>query len=124
MIRQLIKSSPLVVSLISALAVTPLLFRGSPVLAQMMHSPMNNPSMTGSSTPSFSDVMLRMGSRGEKVSQVQTLLNQQGFYNGSINGVFDQSTRSAVMAFQRSHKLRVDGIVGRQTITALSKSRS
>lgn len=56
--------------------------------------------------------------------QVQTLLKQQGFYQGSVNGVFGQQTRKAVMAFQKSKNLAVDGIVGPQTMAAMNQSGS
>lgn len=66
--------------------------------------------------------LLHLGSKGEAVRQVQTLLKQKGFYRGSVNGVFDQQTRKAVMAFQKSKNLPVDGIVGPQTMAAMNQS--
>ena len=62
---------------------------------------------------------LTVGSRGERVKTAQTLLKQQGFYTASVNGVFDNKTRSAVIKFQKSKGLRADGIVGRQTLASL-----
>ena len=62
---------------------------------------------------------LTVGSRGERVKTAQNLLKQQGFYTASVNGVFDNKTRSAVMKFQKSKGLRADGIIGRRTLTYL-----
>ncbi|MBH8564550.1 peptidoglycan-binding protein [Nostoc sp. CENA67] len=63
--------------------------------------------------------VLRIGSKGESVKVAQNSLKQQGFYTGTVNGVFDNQTREAVIKFQQSKKLRADGIIGRQTLAAL-----
>ena len=62
---------------------------------------------------------LTVGSRGEKVKTAQNLLKQQGFYTASLNGVFDNKTRSAVINFQKSKGLKADGIIGRRTLAYL-----
>ena len=62
------------------------------------------------------------GSRGETVSQVQTKLKQWGYYTGSVDGVFGQSTYDAVVWFQRTNGLTADGTVGGATLTALGIS--
>ena len=62
------------------------------------------------------------GSRGETVSQVQTKLKQWGYYTGSVDGVFGQSTYDAVVWFQRANGLTADGTVGGATLTALGIS--
>ena len=86
------------------------------------------PTTSGAMSPSSSQqtqtvVILRLGSRGENVKTLQTLLKQQKLYNGPVNGIFDRQTRSAVIAFQRSKKLHADGIVGSQTWTAIRSSQ-
>ncbi|MBN3923979.1 peptidoglycan-binding domain-containing protein [Nostoc sp. NMS4] len=63
--------------------------------------------------------VLTVGSRGETVKTVQNSLKQQGFYTGSVNGVFDNKTRAAAIKFQKSKGLRADGIIGRRTLAAL-----
>jgi peptidoglycan hydrolase-like protein with peptidoglycan-binding domain len=66
----------------------------------------------------------QIGDRGSKVSEIQKQLATAGFQNNA-NGVFDLKTQEAVRQFQESKGLRVDGIVGEQTLTALSgKSKS
>ena len=63
---------------------------------------------------------LKYGSTGEEVKTLQTILNTAG-YNLAVDGKFGSKTLSAVNAFQDTHKLRVDGIVGSNTWTALQK---
>ncbi|MBD2502566.1 peptidoglycan-binding domain-containing protein [Anabaena azotica] len=65
------------------------------------------------------DRAITIGSRGEAVRNAQSLLKQRGFYTASINGVFDQKTRAAVMKFQKSKGLRADGVLGSKTLAAL-----
>ena len=62
------------------------------------------------------------GSRGETVRQVQTKLKQWGYYSGSVDGVFGQSTYEAVTWFQRANGLTADGTVGGATLAALGIS--
>lgn len=65
------------------------------------------------------NTMMRMGSRGEEVKAAQSFLTRQGFYTGSINGIFDTETRSAVMKFQNSKKITPTGIIGPTTRAAM-----
>lgn len=62
---------------------------------------------------------LSFGSQGASVRELQTLLRNQGFNPGPIDGIFGNQTHSAVIAFQRSKGLIPDGVVGIQTWTAL-----
>lgn len=69
----------------------------------------------------FTDVRrrtLRQGSTGSDVHAVQRLLNVDGA-GLRTDGVFGPATERAVVAFQRKHGLAVDGVVGRETWTAL-----
>lgn len=77
------------------------------------------PSSTPTPPPSNSCPILRMGSRGASVVELQQLLRNAGFDPGSIDGIFGNRTQSAVIAFQRSRGLVQDGIVGIMTWTAL-----
>lgn len=63
--------------------------------------------------------VLRSGSQGEEVWQLQTRLQELGYYTTAVDGQFGQGTKSAVMAFQRVNGLDVDGIVGEGTKAAL-----
>lgn len=62
---------------------------------------------------------LRIGSQGPSVRELQTLLRNEGFDPGPIDGIFGNRTHSAVIAFQRSKGLVPDGVVGILTWTAL-----
>ncbi len=53
------------------------------------------------------------------VVYLQQLLNRRGFYQGPIDGVYSDRTRSAVSQAQQAFGLAVDGIAGPQTIQAL-----
>ncbi|RKH66465.1 NlpC/P60 family protein [Corallococcus llansteffanensis] len=61
------------------------------------------------------DPILQEGSRGPAVVELQQLLTKAGFSVGSADGVFGAKTKAAVVAFQRSHQLVADGIVGART---------
>ncbi len=58
---------------------------------------------------------------GPDVQMVQNILNQVGYYNGAIDGIYGNATRDAVIAFQRDYGLGADGIVGPNTYEALAK---
>ena len=62
---------------------------------------------------------LRFGDKNDYVKLLQTQLKQLMFYNDDINGDFDNNTLSSVKAFQTNNKLVVDGIVGKDTWSAL-----
>lgn len=50
---------------------------------------------------------------------IQQKLKELGYYKGSIDGVYGQGTRSAVIAFQKANGLSADGIVGPKTASVL-----
>ncbi|MDB9315055.1 peptidoglycan-binding protein [Spirulina sp. CS-785/01] len=82
------------------------------------------PTSSAPATTSSSGNYLRLGSKGQGVQQVQTLLRNQGYSirygaNGERYGVFDQQTLRAVRQFQAKKGLAVDGIVGPRTLAAL-----
>ena len=66
-----------------------------------------------------SAVVLKQGSTGSKVKEVQTRLKNWGYYKGNVDGIFGSKTRAAVVWFQRNNGLTQDGIVGSATFRAL-----
>ena len=66
----------------------------------------------------------RYGSTGNEVKQIQTKLKQWGYYNENIDGIYGSKTLKAVKDFQTKNGLKVDGIVGNQTLSALGISSS
>ncbi len=63
--------------------------------------------------------VLRSGSAGEAVTQLQTRLKELGYYTDAVDGQFGPGTRTAVTEFQRQNGLGADGIVGTETSTLL-----
>ena len=63
--------------------------------------------------------VLRQGSKGDEVKEMQRRLKQWGYYNGSVDGVFGVATRTAVISFQKKNGLTADGVVGKETYKAL-----
>lgn len=59
--------------------------------------------------------VLRMGSTGSDVSDLQARLIELGYYAGSIDGRYAADTHTAVVEFQTRNGLTADGIAGRQT---------
>ena len=63
--------------------------------------------------------ILKNGSSGEAVRTLQMLLNCTGYSSGTVDGDFGPNTEKAVKAFQKAKRLEDDGIVGKDTRTAL-----
>jgi peptidoglycan hydrolase-like protein with peptidoglycan-binding domain len=63
--------------------------------------------------------LLRKGATGEAVKELQNLLENALQMSVGVTGLFDDRTQSAVLNFQRVKGLKVDGIVGTQTWSAL-----
>ena len=71
-------------------------------------------------TAELSEVaVLKSGSQGSEVKEVQRRLKLWGYYKGSVDGVFGAKTKSAVIAFQKKNGLTADGVVGKSTYKAL-----
>ena len=66
--------------------------------------------------------LLRQGSRGPQVKNVQTLLLAQGFDCGAADGIFGPLTAGALRSFQRAHALAADGEFGGESFRALWNS--
>ncbi|MFS8116897.1 MAG: peptidoglycan-binding domain-containing protein [Microcoleus sp.] len=65
--------------------------------------------------------ILMNGSSGNAVRIVQKVLQLNGYYLGTIDGLFGPMTRVAVIQLQTDKGLPADGIVGKRTWHALSK---
>jgi len=65
--------------------------------------------------------ILEFGSSGEAVATVQEVLTISKHYDGEIDGEFYSLTEEAVRAFQESFGIEANGIVDRETWTALSQ---
>jgi len=68
------------------------------------------------------DGLLRKGSKGERVREVQRALNAKG-YALDADGDYGRKTEAAVRKFQQEGRLKkVDGVVGPETLAALGLS--
>lgn len=81
-------------------------------------------SSSGTTTTSSSTSVLKRGSSGSKVSEMQQKLKNWGYYSGSVDGIFGSGTESAVISFQRANGLTADGVVGSRTAAALGMTLS
>lgn len=63
--------------------------------------------------------ILRRGSRGAQVTQLQQRLGILGYFDVQPTGVFGSVTEDAVRAFQEDYRLQADGVVGARTQATL-----
>jgi hypothetical protein len=66
--------------------------------------------------------ILKFGSRGEEVAQLQKLLNERAYLDHEPTGYFGALTAQAVINFQLDYGLKVDGIAGPETYGALTSA--
>lgn len=76
---------------------------------------------TGGKTVMVELNVLRKGSQGKQVKTLQHLLTAVGCECGNTDGIFGSRTLIAVKVFQKAKGLTVDGVVGKDTWTALLK---
>jgi hypothetical protein len=62
---------------------------------------------------------MSLGSKGDRIRQLQALVREAGVYSMPLTGVYDGDTVSAVKQFQSSKGINEDGIVGGQTLMFL-----
>lgn len=65
----------------------------------------------------------KMGSTGEEVKSIQSVLKEKGYYSGNVDGIFGTGTKNAVKQFQSDCGLSADGIVGEKTLKALGLNK-
>jgi peptidoglycan hydrolase-like protein with peptidoglycan-binding domain len=58
---------------------------------------------------------LSTGDKGASVTSLQQSLFIFGYLSSKPTGTFDQTTKAAVVKFQKEQKLSADGIVGTRT---------
>lgn len=66
--------------------------------------------------------MIRSGSVSNYVLIAQDDLNTLGFRTGGLDGIFGSATYNAVVSYQRSRGLSIDGIVGCNTWRSLQEA--
>ena len=60
----------------------------------------------------MAEPLLKKGSTGEAVEQLQKALKDLGYDPGAVDGKFGANTEAAVKSFQSANGIAVDGIVG------------
>src|SRR2546422_3296417 len=65
---------------------------------------------------------LKPGDRGAAVKLLQRALAHLGYSPGTIDGQYGPSTKDAVLRFQRASGLTADGILGPETLRALTRA--
>lgn len=73
-------------------------------------------------TPTAASGVLKRGSQGDAVKNVQSALKRLGYFEGKTDGDFGEYTENAVKKFQAQNGLTADGIVGQATLNKLSSS--
>jgi len=63
---------------------------------------------------------ITQGSSQRKIQQLQRQLQQLGYYQGIIDGIYGTTTKNAVIQFQKDHNLQMDGTVGCETETVIN----
>ena len=66
-----------------------------------------------------SSTLLKKGSRGQAVTDLQNKLKRLGFFSANATGYYGDITTQAVRDFQRKYGLAIDGIAGPNTFSKL-----
>lgn len=84
----------------------------------------NNSGNKNNNSNNNSSTLLKVGSRGATVQDVQKKLVALGYNVGSTgaDGIFGNATKNAVIKFQGSVGISKDGIVGSQTLAKLNEA--
>lgn len=77
---------------------------------------------TDNSVQAFSEQIIQRGATGDDVIELQSRLQYNGYYHGTIDGVYGWSTYWAVRNFQKAFGLEeVDGLVGEKTKAMINR---
>ncbi|MEG4839083.1 peptidoglycan-binding protein [Microcoleus sp. B9-D4] len=87
----------------------------TPAVAQLPTSEQGNSNSPSAQTGAIVRPAIKLGSRGSEVIELQAALQLLGFYTGTVDGIFSQSTARAVSQFQEAAGLAPDAIVGQDT---------
>ncbi len=78
-----------------------------------------------SASSSDTNTSLKKGSSGTEVRNLQYVLAELGYYDGSINGEYGNTTADAVRAFQINNDISpVDGVAGPKTLKVIYSSKA
>ena len=77
--------------------------------------------LRGTTTSTGSTTIIRLGSQGSRVSQLQQDLKTLGYYTAEITGNVGSKTQAAIKKFQEKNGLTADGIAGPDTLAAIAR---
>lgn len=80
----------------------------------------NKPFYAGEQPPVRKEKTISAGADGPEVAAIQQRLQVHGFEVGTIDGAYGSRTTSAVSRFQNSKGLEANGVVNKETWTALA----
>jgi N-acetylmuramoyl-L-alanine amidase len=72
-------------------------------------------------TLQFGERELKIGDRGEDVAVMQEFLNEHGFREGHVDGVFGPLTYGSLLAFQEKNDLQTDGVLAGETLVLMQE---
>lgn len=67
---------------------------------------------------------LDLKTQSNDIRQVQQWLQDRGFYNGALDGIYGYTTENAVSSFQGANGLTQDGKLGKNTLAKLEKGHN
>ena len=73
-------------------------------------------------SPDLKPTSLTLGATSDLVGTYQQELSKLGFYTGKITNTYDRATQEAVKAFQETHQISADGILGTSTGALINQS--
>ena len=82
------------------------------------------PTATPTIAGTASSNVLKSGSEGTSVKELQQRLKTLGYYTGSVDGKYGSGTTSAVKDFQTANRLQADGIAGKATQEAIYSAQA
>lgn len=94
---------------------------GGKVLAGLVRRRQAEYELFTTGVKTMTNSVLKKGMKGEEVKELQNGLIIRGYNLGKADGDFGAKTETAVKAFQKDAGLTTDGIVGKNTRTALNK---
>nr|WP_106587964.1 spore cortex-lytic enzyme [Salsuginibacillus halophilus] len=81
-------------------------------------------SFPAATVDAFSEQTIQRGATGDDVVELQARLQYNGYYEGTIDGVYGWGTYWAVRNFQEAFGLEVDGLVGNEMKDRLVEATS
>lgn len=85
-------------------------------------TPGDTNSVADSNNSSSESQYLKVGSYGDKVTELQLRLTELGFYAGDVTGYYGEQTEAAYKRFQKAAGLYPDGIAGENELEILYSS--